>query len=175
MRRIGYFFGGTFVLVYGDVITDFNLRPMFEFHREKGALATLAVMRASNPTEVGVVQVSEDSRIMGLVEKPPKGTEAGNLSSGGIYVMEREVLDYIPKKGFCDFAYDIFPSLIEAGLPVYGYILDSHDYLIDIGTPEKYCRAEKDNKAGSQELLLGKRAIFLDRDDIIISDARYCH
>ena len=76
-----------------------------------------------------------------------RGTEPGNLSNGGIYILEREVLDYIPAEGFCDFAYDIFPKLVKLGLPVYGYSLKSEDYLLDIGTMSKYRKANDDVKA----------------------------
>jgi NDP-sugar pyrophosphorylase family protein len=133
-----------FVVVYGDVLTDFNLSAMVKFHQKKKALATVAVTKVTKPSEVGVVKLKKDGRIVSFVEKPSGGAEPGNMASGGIYILEKEVLDSIPRHGFCDFAYDIFPELIRAGFPLYAYALMSADYLIDIGTPEKYRKANED-------------------------------
>jgi len=87
-------------------------------------------------------------------EKPPRGSESGNLSSGGIYVLEKEILDHIPSHGFCDFGYDIFPRLIERHLPIYGYVLRPDDYLLDIGTVDKYDKAKNDVEAGEVNIKL---------------------
>lgn len=174
VKKMAHFFSNTFVVVYGDVLTDFDLAAMISFHQEKKALVTLALFEAPEPSEVGVVQLDKDGRVLDFVEKPPKEADLGNLGSGGVYVLERQVLDYIPNQGFCDFAYDIFPKLIQAGLPIYGYVLDSQDYLIDIGTPEKCCQANKDVEAGRLRICYGKRAVFLDRDGTIARDVHYC-
>jgi NDP-sugar pyrophosphorylase family protein len=144
VKRLDYFFDSTFVVVYGDVVTDFNLSAMASFHRQKKAIATLAILKVPNPWEVGVVQIIEDGKLLSFVEKPPRGSEPGNLGSGGVYVLEKEALDYIPSNGFCDFAHDVFPKIINLGLPVYGYFLNHHDYLLDIGTLEKYQTANEE-------------------------------
>jgi len=148
VKRMEHFFDDTFVVIYGDILTDFNLKEMIRFHQERKAVATLALLKVPNPWEVGIVEVDKEGRILSFVEKPPRGSETGNLASGAIYVLEREILDYIPAKGASDFAYDILPKLIKLGLPVYGYILQPEDYLIDIGTIEKYQQANQDVRAG---------------------------
>ena len=148
VKRMEHFFKSTFVVVYGDVLTDFNLTDMIQFHRKKEAMATLAVLEIPNPWAVGVVEINEQGRVLSFVEKPPCGSEAGNLASGGVYILEREILDYIPGGVFSDFAYDIFPQLIEPSFPIYGYALKPEDYLTDIGTIDKYQKANEDVKAG---------------------------
>ncbi len=147
VKNVEDFFDGAFVVVYGDVLTNFDLSSMMKLHWDKQALATLAVTETFNPSEVGVVQMEKGGRILSFLEKPRKGTEPGNVASGGIYVLERDVLDFIPSQGFCDFAYDVFPKLIRANLPVYGYVLRHEDYLIDIGTIDKYLKANEDVKS----------------------------
>lgn len=154
VKKMKHFFDTTFIVVYGDVLTDFDLNRMILVHKEKKGIATLAVKEVSNPWEVGIIKL-EDRRVISFVEKPPKGSEHGNLGSVGVYVLEREVLDWIPSRGFCDFAYDIFPKLIEAGMPIYAYLLDPQDYIIDIGTPSKYLQANEDIKAGRLRLTYG--------------------
>ena len=148
VKRIGHLFSRTFVVVYGDILTNFDLSAMIRFHRDKKAVATIVVTQVSNPREVGVVQMEDDGRIVTFVEKPSPGTEVGNMASGGIYVLEREVLDHIPSHGFCDFAYDIFPKLLKLNHSVYGYSLKPEDYLLDIGTIDKYHKANEDVREG---------------------------
>jgi NDP-sugar pyrophosphorylase family protein len=148
VKRMERFFDGTFVVVYGDVLTDFDLGAMIEFHNSRDSLATIALWEFPNPWDVAVVSLDQEGRILELVEKPPRGSKVGNLGSGGIYVLEPQVLDYVPAEGYCDFAYDVFPNMIMLGAPVYGYALSSEDYLIDIGTLENYCRANEDAEKG---------------------------
>ncbi len=156
VKRMEHFFDDTFVVVYGDIITDFNLSAMTSFHGQKKAIATLVLHRVPNPWEVGVVEINENGKLLSFVEKPSRGSEPGNLSSGGVYILEKEALDYVPSEGFCDFAYDVFPKIIDFGLPIYGYCSNYGDYLMDIGTLEKYYQANEDIKAGRVKVGYGK-------------------
>ena len=149
LKHMEQFFDDTFVVVYGDILTDFDLSAMIEFHKQMEAIATLAIFEAPNPQEVGVVELNPKGRILSLVEKPQSSIyHPPVLGSGGIYVLEKEVLSYIPDRGFSDFACDVFPKLIKLGLPIYGFKLKPEDYFIDIGTLDKYQKANNDAKAG---------------------------
>lgn len=140
VKRMEHFFGNTFVVVYGDTFTNFPLSDMVDLHCRKQSSATLALFSAPNPWEVGIANVNQEGRLIDLVEKPPRGQEPGHLANGGIYVLEKEILKFVPAQGSCDFAYDVFPKIIKLGLPVYGYRVAPEYYLVDIGTPEKYRR-----------------------------------
>lgn len=155
VKNIESFFDGTFIVVYGDVLTDFNLGKMIEFHKEKKAAATLALMERIERQDVGLVELDADNRILSFTEKPSLSTASGGLMSGGVYVLEPSVLEYIPRDIYSDFAYDVFPKLIEYGLPMYGYILNNEDYLLDIGTNEKYKRANIDARTGKVKIFNG--------------------
>ena len=63
-------------------------------------------------------------------------------ANAGIYVMEPAVQRFIPAGQPFDFAADLFPLLLERGLPVYGYPTDAH--VLDIGSAERYRQAERD-------------------------------
>jgi NDP-sugar pyrophosphorylase family protein len=146
-KKMESFFDNTFAIVYGDNLADFDLSDMIKFHRKRKAIATLVIFEAPNPREVGVVKMNHEGRILSFIEKPKSLTPSPQspvLGSGGIYVLEKEVLCYIPDQGFSDFAYDVFPKLIKLGLPVYGFKLKPEYHLIDIGTLEKYQKANKD-------------------------------
>jgi len=144
VKRAEHFFDSTFVVAYGDVLTNFDLSAMIKFHQGKKATVTLVIFEPPNACEVGAVELDEDGRILSFVEKPQ--SPISTLANGGIYVLEREVLNHIPEQGFSDFAYDIFPRLIQLGLPLYGYMLKPDEYLTDIGTLGKYYKANKDIK-----------------------------
>ena len=149
VKRMEDFFEGTFVVFYGDNLTDFNLSAMIELHRQKKGVATLALFEPSNPSEVGIVEMDEKGRVSRLIEKPESpvlNSRHPARANGGVYILEKEVLDHIPSAGFSDFAFDIFPKLIGFGLPVYGYSLETKAHFIDIGTMEKYQRANRDFK-----------------------------
>jgi len=148
LKRMEYFFDSTFVVINGDTLTNFDLGAMLRLHRTKNSLATLAVLPVSNPSEVGIVEIDGSGRVWKFVEKPHNGYEASNLMNGGVYIFEKEIFNYIPEDGFSDFAYNIFPKLLELGLPVYAYSLEPGEYHIDIGTGENYCQANEDMKLG---------------------------
>ncbi len=146
-KRLEGFLDETFFVYYGDVLTTANLTALAEFHRAKGAWATVGVHRVSDPWTKGVIEWDEASgRIERFVEKPPRGQEPSDLANAGIYVMEPRVLSYIPADRFCDFGYDVFPALLAEDAPVYAYPLQ--DYLMDIGSMEKYEQAQRDYERG---------------------------
>jgi NDP-sugar pyrophosphorylase family protein len=97
----------------------------------------------SNPTECGLVELDGQGRIKRFVEKPPAHAVFSDLANTGIFVLEPEVIEYIPPDTFYDFGHDLFPLLLEKGLPMYGYPISATEYLIDIGTREKYARAQR--------------------------------
>lgn len=127
--------GGTFVVHYGDVISEVNLERMLAYHREKGSVATLAVHPTDHPQDSDIVVMDGEGRITGLHHKP--GTpEHGNLGNAAFYLLEPKVLEYLPKEGKHDFVRDIFPRMLEGGEPSYGHLTD--EFLKDMGTPERY-------------------------------------
>jgi mannose-1-phosphate guanylyltransferase/phosphomannomutase len=68
----------------------------------------------------------------------------------GIYVMEPEVFDHVATGEQVDWSGDVFPQLLAAGLPVYGYIAEG--YWEDVGTPESYLRAQADVLTGQVDV-----------------------
>jgi NDP-sugar pyrophosphorylase family protein len=148
IKRAEAFFTSTFVVVYGDVVPVFNLEDMFRFHRQREAIVTLALIEMPKPWEVGIVEINPDGKISSFVEKPPRNSGRGNLGNGGVYILEKEVLSHIPPNRYYDFGHDVFPQLLERGLPVYGYRLPVGEYIIDIGDTERYEQAERNIASG---------------------------
>jgi mannose-1-phosphate guanylyltransferase len=137
---------GTFVVVSGDALTDMDIENLVAFHKEKGALATIALHRVSNTSEFGVVEIDEEGDILGFQEKPAPEEAISTLANSGVYVFEPRVLEYIPENTFFDFARDVFPRLLEAKERFVGYQGDF--YWSDIGTLEAYRQAQYDVLSG---------------------------
>ncbi|MDY6833763.1 MAG: NDP-sugar synthase [Chloroflexota bacterium] len=144
-----------FYVFNGDIFCDIDLGDMLTFHRERGAIATIALTPVDDPSAYGVVETNGTGRVDRFVEKPPKGTATTNLINAGIYILESTLLKDIPSDTPFMFEHHLFPLLLQQGLPVYGYPSDA--YWIDMGTPEKYLNL-------NQDLLNGRAPFFLDNN-----------
>lgn len=131
-----------FVVISGDALTDIDLGKVIAFHHEKGALATIVLHREQNPLEYGIVVTDESGRIERFLEKPGWGQVFTDTVNTGIYVLEPEVFEYIPAGEVYDFSKQVFPALLEAGQPIYGYVADG--YWTDVGNVDAYRKAQQD-------------------------------
>jgi len=132
----------TFIVISGDALTDFDLGEIVAFHKQRGAMVTIALKRVENPLEFGVVVVDEEGRIERFLEKPTWGQVFSDTVNTGIYVLEPEVFDRIPADEPFDFSQDLFPKLFEMGAPLYGYVAEG--YWQDIGSLPQYLTANCD-------------------------------
>ena len=128
-----------FLVWYGDVLSDLDVRAMVDFHAAKAGLCTVGLYRVDNPTQCGLVDLDQSRRITRFVEKPPQAFT--DLANAGVYACEPGVLNFIPPRGFSDFGRDVFPAMLQAGAPMYGYPIE--ECLIDIGSPEKLAMANQ--------------------------------
>jgi len=131
-----------FFVLSGDGITDFDLSAALQFHRERGALATLILKQCARPQEYGMVVTDGEGRILSFHEKPGRSDIFSDKINTGIYILEPELLKYIPETGSCDFGHDLFPALVEKGLPLYGYTAEG--YWCDVGDVAAYLRVHAD-------------------------------
>ena len=139
----------TFIVISGDALTDFDLSEIVAFHKQRGAMVTIALKRVENPLEFGVVVVNDEGRIERFLEKPTWGQVFSDTVNTGIYVLEPEVFDHIPADEPFDFSQDLFPKLFEMGAPLYGYVAEG--YWQDIGSLPQYLTANCDLLDGKVE------------------------
>jgi len=144
VKKLEDYLEETFVVVYGDVLTNLNIRTLISFHEIKRGLATVALYRVDNPSACGLVELDDHWRITRFVEKPPPEEVFTDLASTGIFVLEPEVISHIPSGTFYDFGHDLFPKLLEEGVPIYGCPISDTVYLLDIGTVDHYERAQRE-------------------------------
>ncbi len=91
LKRLKKFIGNeTFLLTYGDAVTDLNINKVLEFHKKHGKMVTVTGVRP--PARFGELTINEINEVLEFKEKP--NTQAGWIN-GGFFVMEPEFLNYI--------------------------------------------------------------------------------
>jgi len=171
LKAMQPFFGkDPFVVVGCDDLTDLRLDLLTQMHARAGAVATIGLVMRPNVEQYGVVVLGEEGRIAGFQEKPAPGTERSNLVNTGIYAFSPEIFDFIPANEFYDFGKQVFPDLLAASAPFFGY--DARGaYWCDIGTPDEYRRASADVVNGVFRIA-NTRACGVDPTARVSSSAR---
>jgi D-glycero-alpha-D-manno-heptose 1-phosphate guanylyltransferase len=123
-----------FLVMNGDSYLRANAHEVISFHLRLNAVATIALARLCNSGRYGAVELSKNFGIKSFKEKNPNASGVA-LINGGIYVLSRTVLDFIPE-GKISLEKDVFPMLIGKGL----YGVRSDGFFIDIGIPQDYMR-----------------------------------
>lgn len=157
-----------FLLVYGDVLFDMDLRRLVAAHRASSGIATLVVHPNDHPYDSDLVEVDAANRVTAVHAKPhPAGRHFHNLVNAGMYVMSPGILDVIPRGEATDFGRDIFPAVF-ATHPLFAY--PTPEYIKDMGTPDRLARVSADEASGKVarwNLDHSRPAVFLDRDGVL--------
>jgi len=135
-----------FIVISGDALTDIDLGAVMQYHREKGASATIVLTSVANPLEFGVVITNPDGTIKRFLEKPSWGEVFSDQVNTGIYVIEPEVLDLLSPGAVVDWSGDVFPKMLTNAMPLYGYLAPG--YWCDIGNIQTYYQANWDALEG---------------------------
>jgi mannose-1-phosphate guanylyltransferase/phosphomannomutase len=131
-----------FIIISGDLVTDFDFQKIFDYHKAKNSKLTITLTSVENPLEFGVVIANENGKIEQFLEKPSWGEVFSDTINTGIYVIEPEILEYIPRHENFDFAKDLFPLLMRKGIDLMaGY---AQGYWRDVGNPESYRDVHED-------------------------------
>ncbi len=149
VKAMESFFDETFLVWYGDNLCRLDVSGMAAFHRSKGGIATVALSSRPDPCKSGIVSIGNNGQIERFSEKPHRDRIFSNLVNAGIYVLEPEVFQYIPKGVFFDFGKDLFPTLIKKQ-EVFGYKLREPLFWID--TPEEYLSLNSAIESGKVNL-----------------------
>lgn len=143
-----------FVMLNGDVLTDFDMSAQIARHEQTGARATLALVAVPDPSSYGLVRTDAEGRVAAFIEKPPADAELDTRNvNAGMYVLERDVLDMMSAGQPASIERDVFPQLVGKGL--YGMVMEG--YWLDIGTPERYLQGAFDILEGNVASGVGAR------------------
>ncbi|AYM75313.1 D-glycero-alpha-D-manno-heptose 1-phosphate guanylyltransferase [Janthinobacterium sp. HH103] len=138
IQEFGNFFDETTIVLCGDALIDLDIKSALFEHRRKGALASVITLEVpwDKVSSYGVVVSDADGRIRAFQEKPAQADALSNCVSTGIYIFEPEVLELIPSDRPFDIGSELFPLLVEKGLPFYA---QKRNYnWIDIGSVKDY-------------------------------------
>jgi mannose-1-phosphate guanylyltransferase/phosphomannomutase len=150
VKNIAELLDKTFLVISGDCITDFDLSAAIHFHKKHHSKATIVLTRVPNPIEFGVVITDEDGQIKRFLEKPSTSEIFSDTVNTGIYILEPEVLDFLPANQESDFSKDLFPLLLDKEITMYGYIAEG--YWCDVGHLDAYREAQYDGLCGKVKL-----------------------
>lgn len=153
-----------FLVISGDLLTDFDLGSIVDYHFQKKAMATITLTRVANPLEYGIVITDQEGRITRFLEKPTWGQVFSDTINTGIYVFQPEVMELIPEGKIYDFSQNLFPLLLAQQKPLYGCI--ARGYWRDVGNISEYRQAHQDALKGEARVDIGGERLNLIGKDI---------
>jgi NDP-sugar pyrophosphorylase family protein len=136
----------TFLVMNGDLLTTINYASMLKYHRERGAIATVACYQRDVKIDLGVIEVSADNWLSKYIEKPTYHYEV----SMGIYIFEPAILQYIIPNQRLDLP-DLAIKLQNVGERV--NVFKFEGYWLDIGRQDDYEKAIGEFAQHRQEFL----------------------
>ncbi|MFH1761176.1 MAG: nucleotidyltransferase family protein [bacterium] len=140
-----------FLVLYGDILTNQNLKTLIDFHRKKKAFATLLVHQRKSSNSI--IELGPQRRITKFIERPTKkqiiqfirGGSEYHWVNSGIQVLSRQILSFIPKNKEYDLPRDLYTSLISEerfyGIPLSGF-------RVAMDSPQRYKEAQKAVRLG---------------------------
>jgi mannose-1-phosphate guanylyltransferase/phosphomannomutase len=156
-----------FIIISGDLVTDFDFQKIFDYHKEKKSKLTITLTSVDNPLEFGVVIANDDGRIEKFLEKPSWGEVFSDTINTGIYILEPEILNYIPRGENFDFAKDLFPLLMKENVElIAGH---ANGYWRDVGNPDSYREVHEDIMSDRVRLSIKTKERFYP-DGVLYSD-----
>jgi len=135
-----------FLVMNGDIITDLNYSSFYSEHSKKNSIFTISSFERNEQVDYGVL-TSQKGLLNKLSEKPIIKYEV----SMGVYMLSKEVLDYIPNDK--EFGFDqLMHKLLENNKEV--HVKKHTKYWLDIGRPSDYQIAINDYKSKIKKDLL---------------------
>lgn len=155
IRQMAERLGGideTFLVLNADALIDLDVRALIAAHKQRAALATLALRAAPDAARYGLIGTDEEERVRTFAGRTrSSGPVVKERMFCGVHVLEPEVLERLPLGEESCIARVGYPPLIDEGAPVLSFDVDG--YFCDVGTPERLLLS-------NLELLAGKARFF---------------
>ena len=129
----------TFLVIHGDILTDFSFTDFIEFHQKEGSLATVALTTKTEPTEFGQFKL-HGTKLVGFYPNTAQSGFKSHLIHCGIYAFSPEIFHSFPKKNKFTLE-DVIQELV-AQKKVSGFVFEGKWY--DVGNPDNYEKAIKE-------------------------------
>lgn len=126
-----------FIVLNGDSFARFNPFDLLTFHRNNRALISMVITKSRKSQDSGIVEINKYAKITSFLEKPE--SSKADYSNCGVYVCEKNVFKTFPLSKNFSLEHDYFPKMVKKEF--YGYVIN--ELFVDIGTPERYKKANK--------------------------------
>ncbi len=147
----------TVIVLNGDILTDFDVRSLVDFHNARQALATIALRPIKRPHAFGALETAPDGRVLSwhepseaekkaVANNPGLPTGESDYINAGIYILEPSVIAEIETGRPVSIEREVYPNLIKNTARVYG--MAPTGFWLDIGHPEQYLAANRAVLAG---------------------------
>ncbi len=137
---------GSFLVINSDILVEIDLDRLMASHRLQDRAATLVLREDPNVAQWGSLGVDSDLRIRQILGRPEwTGGPLSQRMFTGIHIMDPRVLDPIPESGFFSIM-EAYTGMLAKEERLYGFILKG--YWMDVGTPERYAKVQKDVRQG---------------------------
>jgi len=137
-----------FLVANGDILTDMNLGELIVAHQNNNSVLTVGTFQKDHEMAYGVIKTNESGSIIDFEEKPKLTVDV----SMGIYMMNREVVNYIPEDKYFGFD-DLMLALLEKEKSA--SVFFHTGYWRDLGTPEDYQLACDEFNSREDSLIRG--------------------
>ncbi len=139
VKNASSFIEETFLCVNGDTLVEYSLSEMEENHRRVGAMASIVCREVEDATGRGILEIGPRGEILSFQEKSRSASPA--LINCGVYLMEREILEYIPSGRKVSLETEVFPGLVSPKPKLLAFV--TNGAFVDIGTPDEYLRIKE--------------------------------
>ncbi|MDZ7719672.1 MAG: sugar phosphate nucleotidyltransferase [Balneolaceae bacterium] len=120
-----------FLVMNGDVLTDLDFSEFWQNHIDKKSIFTISMQRREESVDYGLLHYDDNNRLTRFEEKPTYEF----MVSMGVYMINKKVMQYIPKDTFFGFDHLMY-KLLDVNKPP---IVQEHKgYWLDIGRPSDY-------------------------------------
>lgn len=166
-----------FMVFYGDVFLDIDLKSFMDFDMEADSIADIIVHPNDHPCDSDLVDVNNEDIVTAFHSKPhDENKYYRNLVNAAVYILGPDIFEYIPQDKPSDFGKDIFPLVLQSDKVIRAY--KTAEYIKDIGTIERLGKVSRDIINGKVKRFSKRHkrpAIFIDRDGTIVMDVDLLH
>jgi NDP-sugar pyrophosphorylase family protein len=180
----------TTIVINGDIITNGPFKECLETHQQNKAQVTIATCSVANPRSYGVVETSRKGEVIRFLERPRGKEVRTNTINAGVYILEPEVLQWIPAGEPFFFEKDLYPILLKREIPFfassveqywreitrpYNYLLSNMDFLDKKIAVPNFAALPKKHHPPDNPLVEIDEASLLDQNCMIKPGAKIEH
>lgn len=133
------------IVMNGDTLFAPDLRTACREHLRRGAVATMILRRATDPSRFGAIGIDENGWVRTLLGEPRDRVVVEELMFTGVHILAPEAFEALPESG-CVIR-TAFRQWVDRGAPVLGIVDDTP--WADLGTISEYHRLNLELASGS--------------------------